>query len=370
MQARAAVSTGDGDFSIVDIEVQSPGSGEVLVELQASGVCHTDHDSLSWEQTHVIGHEGAGVVLECGAGVSSVAPGDHVLLNWAIPCGRCQQCARGNQHLCDYQSPVTRITKHGGHAAAERSTYQGQPIERSFNLGTLSTHTVVLEAAVVKIAKDIPFSSACIVGCGVMTGYGSVINAAKVEAGSTVTVLGAGGVGLNAIQAARVAGAREIVAVDINAQRLEFARQFGATQIYQADPSDKGLRQAAAEIRQQFDGFGTDYAFECTAVPALGDAPLAFIRNAGTAVAVSGIEEVIAFDAELFEWDKIYINTLYGKCKPSIDFPRIFDLYKKKQLLLDELVTQTYSLDNLESAFADMLAGRNAKGVILLGDSR
>ena len=155
-----------------------------------------------------------------------------------------------------------------------------------------------------------------------------------------------------------------IIAVDVNPQRLEMARQFGATHILLADRSDTGLRKAARQVKEMTQGRGADYAFECTAVPELGAAPLAMVRNAGTAVQVSGIEQEIAFDMNLFEWDKVYINPLYGKCRPRIDFPKLVDLYDKGDLLLDEMVTRTYPLEQLGQAFDDLLAGKNAKGVI------
>lgn len=209
------------------------------------------------------------------------------------------------------------------------------------------------------------FASAAIVGCGVMTGYGSVVNAAKVKTGSSVVVLGTGGVGLNVIQGARIAGANKIIAVDINPLRLEMAKEYGATHVILAEKSDKGLINTAKIVKTMTNGRGADYAFECTAIPELGAAPLAMIRNAGMAVQVSGIEQEITIDMNLFEWDKIYINPLYGKARPQIDFPILQDLYVKGDLILDKMVTRTYALDDLAQAFADMHAGKNAKGVIV-----
>jgi S-(hydroxymethyl)glutathione dehydrogenase/alcohol dehydrogenase len=211
---------------------------------------------------------------------------------------------------------------------------------------------------------DIPFPSAAIVGCGVMTGYGSVVNAAKVKTGTSVVVLGTGGVGLNVIQGARIAGAAKIIGVDINPLRLEMAKKYGATHTVLAHRNDTGLLEAAKIIKSMTQGRGADYAFECTAIPELGAAPLAMVRNAGMAVQVSGIEQEILIDMNLFEWDKIYINPLYGKCRPQIDFPILQEFYAKGDLILDEMVTQTYPLSALEQAFADMHAGKNAKGVI------
>jgi len=208
-------------------------------------------------------------------------------------------------------------------------------------------------------------SSASIISCGVMTGYGSVVNTAKLDAGSSAVIIGTGGVGLNAIQGARISGASKIIAIDINAERLEMAKQFGATHTILADKNDVGLINASEKVKTLTNGRGADYAFECTAVPALGAAPLAMVRNAGTAVQVSGIEEEITIDMSLFEWDKTYINPLYGKCRPQIDFPKLVNLYHKGDLLLDEMITQTYPIENLQQAFDDMLSGKNAKGVIV-----
>ena len=368
IDGRAAVGDGVGGFSIEPVVVQAPGRDEVLLELKASGVCHTDWDSLSWGRRVVLGHEGAGVVLAVGEGVTSVKAGDAVVLNWAIPCGTCYPCERGSRHICENHNQVTAGDYMQGHSALDRTLWRGVGVERSFNLGTLSTHAVVRKEAVSLIPQQMSFAAASIIGCGVMTGFGSAVNAARVEADSSVVVLGAGGVGLNVIQGCRVQGAGSIIAIDLHPKRLEWARDFGATDTLLADRDDVGLLGAAAEIRSRTGGRGADYAFECTAVPALGAAPLAMIRSGGTACQVSGIEQEIAVDMELFEWDKVYLNPLYGMCDPARDIPRILTHYQRGELLLNELVTQTYSLDQLGAAFDAMHAGENAKGVILLGD--
>jgi len=366
IQCKAAVADGQGGFSMQTIAVADPIGDEVLVQIKASGICHTDWDSQSWGKALVMGHEGAGVVLKVGPQVKSIQVGDPVMLNWAIPCYDCFQCQEGNQHICERNSAVTAGNKLSqGHATFESTRYHGEPIERAFSLGTMSEYTLVREAACVKIGVNMPFSSAAIVGCGVMTGYGSVINAAKVRAGSSVVVLGTGGVGLNVIQGARIAGAGKIIAIDVNPVRLEMALEYGATHSILADKADTGLLQAAQVVKTMTQGRGADYAFECTAIPELGAAPLAMVRNAGTAVQVSGIEQEIVIDMNLFEWDKVYINPLYGKCRPQIDFPILQALYAKGDLLLDEMVTRTYPLEELAQAFADMHAGKNAKGVIV-----
>ncbi len=356
MKAKAAIGNGNGEFAFGDIEVGDPVGSEVLVRIQAAGVCHTDWDSLSWGRPIVLGHEGAGVVEAVGSDVESLSVGDSVLLNWAIPCGHCFQCQRGNQVHCEDHPTVPE----------ERTFHNGRPLERSFHLGTMSTLTVVPEEAATRIEVRIPFTSASIVGCGVMTGVGSVLNAARVEPGSSVAVLGTGGVGLNVIQGAKIAGAGKIIAVDTKESKLEMARDFGATHSVKADPNDTGLLKAAEEVKEMTDGRGADYAFECTAIPELGAAPLAMVRHCGTAVQVSGIEQEITIDMNLFEWDKVYINPLYGKCRPKIDFPRLLNFYREGRLKLDELVTRTYALEDLDKAFHDMHEGLNAKGVLII----
>lgn len=368
IKGKAIIADGQGNFNLETITIHSPQNDEVLVEIKAAGVCHTDYDSYKqWAKPFIMGHEGAGVVLEVGKKVGSVQAGDHVILNWAIPCGHCFQCDLGNENICENHSPVTNSESLSeGHVPLSRTTFRGEGIERSFNLGTMSTHTVVKEAAVFKMEETIPFASASIIGCGVMTGFGSVVNTAKVEEGTSVVVLGAGGVGLNVIQGARISKAKKIIAVDINKDRLEMSKFYGATHLIQASKEDQGLMEAAEKVKNITENRGADYAFECTGIPSLGAAPLAMIRNAGTAVQVSGIEEEITIDMNLFEWDKIYINPLYGKCRPSIDFPKIINHYQKGELLLDEMITQSYDITQLKKAFSDMLTGKNAKGVIMI----
>lgn len=369
MKAKAAITDGKGSFTIEEIEVVDPQADEVLVEVKAAGICHTDWDSQSWGKPLVLGHEGSGVVKTVGPNVTHVAPGDRVLLNWAISCGACFQCRIGNHSLCEKHSPVAGVDPLGGHAHLEGTRHNGEPIQRSFNIGTMASLTLVRKEAVVKIDVDIPHASACIVGCGVMTGYGSVVNCAKVQAGTTVAVIGTGGIGLNVIQGARIAGATRIIALSRKTSRLETAKRFGATHTIQTQPDDRQLTCAAEEVKALTDGRGADYAFECTAVPQLGAAPLAMVRHGGQALQLSGIEQEITIDMNLFEWDKTYLNPLYGKCCPEIDFPRIFKLYEKGDLLLDEMVTQTYPLEDLGRAFEDMHKGVNSKGVLLLDDA-
>lgn len=365
MKTKAAIADGKGKFSLEEIEVSSPLEGEVLVEIKAAGICHTDHASLNWKRPLVMGHEGAGVVRQIGPGVTHVKPGDRVVLNWAIPCNHCFQCRRGMAVLCEESKPAYVMERSKGHAHPEGTKWRNQPLDRSFNIGTLSGLALVRAAAVTLIPDKVPFTSACIVGCGVMTGFGSAVNVARIEPGSSVVVIGVGGVGLNVIQGARIAGAGKVIAVARKAARLETARQFGATHTIQAQREDKELRAAAEDVFRLTDGRGADYAFEATAVPELGFSPLLFVRNGGMALQLSGINDPVRVEMPWFMWDKTYITPLYGQCVPERDFPRIFEHYLKRELLLDEMVTRTYPLEKLGEALDDMLEGRNSKGVIL-----
>ncbi|WP_440875961.1 Zn-dependent alcohol dehydrogenase [Thalassotalea sp. PLHSN55] len=368
-KTNAVISNGKGEFYLTTIDVGEPQANEVRVKIKAAGICHTDWDSIQhWNKDFIVGHEGAGIIDAIGENVSHLAIGDKVIFNWAIPCGECFQCNEGNLHICEKNSPVCGCELEG-HAHIESSQHNHTPIERSFHLGTMSEYAVVKSQAVVKINSDISFAAAAIVGCGVMTGWGSVVNAAKVDVGSSVCIIGCGGVGLNAIQAAKQSGAAKIIAIDINEQRLAQAKSFGATHGVIATKADSDFKNVANEVKALTQGRGADYAFECTAIPALGSAPLALIRNAGTAVQVSGIEQRIDFDCELFEWDKIYINPLYGMCNPERDFNKILSLYNNNQMKLEELVTKTYTLATLQQGFDDMLNGRIAKGVVIIDET-
>ncbi|TYK67241.1 alcohol dehydrogenase catalytic domain-containing protein [Colwellia echini] len=367
IEAKAIISNGQGKFELTTVKVGKPAIGEVRVKIKAAGICHTDWDSIqNWNKSFIVGHEGAGEIECIGEGVSGLKIDDKVILNWAIPCGKCFQCREGNLHICEQNSPVCGCGL-SGHAHIESTSHQESPIERSFHLGTMCEYVVVKAEAVVKIESDISYSAAAIVGCGVMTGWGSVVNAAKVTVGSSVSVIGCGGVGLNVIQAAKQSGAAKIIAIDINEDRLELAKEFGATHGVIAEKEDADFIKVKAQVKALTNGRGSDYAFECTAIPALGSAPLALVRNAGTAVQVSGIEQRVDFDCELFEWDKIYINPLYGMCNPERDFDRILKLFDNGDMKLEELVTKTYTMENFADGLDDMLNGRIAKGVITIG---
>jgi Zn-dependent alcohol dehydrogenase len=336
----------------------------VLVEIKAAGICHTDHASLSWKRPLVMGHEGAGVVRAVGPEVGHVKPGDAVILNWAIPCGRCYQCSQGRAVLCEESKPAYVMERSGAHAHPAGTTWNGRAVDRSFNIGTLASLTLVRAAAVTALPGRVPFESAAIVGCGVMTGFGSAVNVARVYPGSSVAVIGCGGVGLNIIQGARLNAADRIIAIDLRDTSLEQARRFGATHTILAEPADREFERLSEEVKRLTFGRGADYAFEASAVPAVAFAPLRLVRNGGMALQVSGINDPVSVPMPWFMWNKTYVTPLYGDCVPARDFPRIFEHYRAGELKLDELVTRTYPLDDLGGAIEDMLAGRNAKGVI------
>lgn len=366
MKSLSAIADGQGRFFLDEIEVGEPLGREMIVDIRAAGLCHTDHASLNWKRPLVMGHEGAGVVRAVGAEVARFKPGDAVVLNWAIPCGSCFQCSRGQAVLCEVSRPAYVMSPSAAHAHAAGSLWRGAPIDRSFNLGTLSSHALVREEAATLIPEGVPFASACIVGCGVMTGWGSAINIAKIEPGAAVAVIGCGGVGLNVIQGARIAKAGAIIALDLHQESLDRARSFGATHCLQTSIKDEQLAEASEKVKALTSGRGVDYVFEATAAPRLAAAPLRMVRNGGMALQLSGINDPVTIEMPLFMWNKTYVTPLYGGCVPDRDFPRIFDGYLRGELLLDQLVTRVYNLNELGEAFEDMLAGRLAKGVVVL----
>lgn len=354
--ARALIAAEDRTFSLETIELGDPGEGEVLIRIDASGVCHTDVDLLNRGFLHAMGHEGAGEIISCGPAVEGLSPGDRVALNWAIPCKRCYQCTRGRFNLCEARPRIE----------AEKRTLGGKSIPASFGLATLASHTLVPAAAVVPLETEIPPASAALLGCCVMTGFGSATNVADIRPDTTVVVIGTGAVGLFVVQGAVQQGAQTIVAVDVNPARLEFAKRLGATHSVQASAADEGLLEAAGAIRELL-GRPADIAFECSAVPSLAASPLAMICNGGTAIAVSGFEEVVPIDMRLFEFDKTYINPLYGGCNPEKDFPALLSCYQAGSLKIDELITRTYPLtrEGLALAIEAMRTGTNTKSVLI-----
>lgn len=361
----AVIADGDGHFVVDVVEVDPPGPGEVRVTMAAAGVCHTDHASLRWPGPLVMGHEGAGHVEAVGEGVDGIAVGQPVLLNWAIPCGNCFQCARGADTLCErtHERDVARLGNSRAHAGGTR--WRGRAVERSFHLGTFARHALVRAEAVTPLPPGLPLELACILGCAVMTGVGSAVNVAAVLPGDSVAVLGCGGVGLNVVQGARIAGARTILAIDRVPARLDLAARLGATHVLSTE-GDPDHARLLADVRGLTDGRGVDHAFEATGLPALAFLPLQLVRNGGNALQVSGAHGPATLQLTDLFWNKRYMAPLYGGCVPARDFPRLYDWHAQGLLELAPLVSHRYRLESLDHAFADMLGGRSTKGVLLL----
>ncbi|MGA0586509.1 alcohol dehydrogenase catalytic domain-containing protein [Dyella sp. KRB-257] len=364
VRGRAIIADGEGRFAIDTIEIDPPGPGEVRVAITAAGVCHTDHASLHWPGPLVMGHEGAGYAESIGEGVEGLQIGQPVLLNWAIPCGHCFQCERGAASLCErtLELDVPRLGSSRAHAGATR--WRGRPVERAFHLGTFAHYTLVRAEAVTPLPATLRLDVACILGCAVMTGVGSAVNVAAVAPGDTVAMLGCGGVGLNVIQGARIAGARTIVAIDRVPARLERARALGATHTLAPHEGDHDHARLIAEVRALADGHGVDHAFEATGVPTLAFLPLKLARNGGNALQLSGAHGPAPLELTDLFWNKRYLAPLYGGCVPARDFPRLFGWIGEGRLEVDALISHRYPMDALESAFDDMLQGRSTKGVL------
>ncbi len=342
---------------IEDLDMEEPAQGEVLVKLGASGVCHSDWHVVKGEWTHhplptVLGHEGAGVVEATGPGVTNVKPGDHVILSWKANCGLCEACQKGWPNVC--YSPME--------SPKYRRRSDGATVNRLAHLGTFAAYATVPEIAAVPIDRDVPFGQAALVGCGVTTGVGAAINTARVQPGTTVAVFGAGGVGLNCMQGAEIAGATTIIAVDILDNKLDMAMEFGATHAVNASREDP-----VARIMDLTGGLGAHYAFEAIG---LVEAPfvqsIQCTRRRGVTVWVGHAPEEtpVTIDARELMQEKTVIGSMYGTARPQIEFPRLLALYKAGKLRLDELITRTYPLDEADAAFEALGRGEVARSVL------
>lgn len=332
---------------------------QVRVRLMASGVCHSDWHIVKGEWVDVnrppviLGHEGAGVIEEVGAAVRKVKVGDHVVLSWMRNCGICEMCQVGYSNLCE---------EPWDHRAQPMFPESGRPMKRMNALGTFSTETIVPEDIAIPIDREIPFAQASLVGCGVMTGVGAALNTAQVQAGKSVAVFGCGGVGLNVIQGAAIAGAEPIIAVDIRDNKLALGMQFGATHTVNSAQTDP-----VEAIRELTHGKGAHYAFEAIGlVPEPYKQAILCTRRRGVTVFVGhGPDNMpIDFDCKILGPEKMVIGSMYGSCNPRIDFPRIFSLYKAGKLKLDELVTRVYPLEEVNEAFDALGKGEVARSVL------
>ncbi len=367
------------DWKVEDITLDAPKAGEVLVKLAASGLCHSDEhlvtgdmvmppeiqELMGIEQLPIIGgHEGAGEVVEVGPGVTSLKPGDHVALSFIPACGRCPSCARGRQHLCDLGAfllagrQVTDMT-------ARHHMLDGTDLGIMCCVGTFSPYTVVSEATAVKIDDDIPLDKAALVGCGVTTGWGSAVNAAKVEPGETVVIVGCGGIGINAVQGAVMSGARFVVVVDPVPFKREQALLFGATH------TAASLEEAAELVGQITWGQMADKAIITTGVAegAMIGPVMGLVAKGGRCV-VTAVANVLAGDVSLNLFDlamqrKELVGCIFGNANPRRDIPRLLRLYMDGKLKLDELVTNTYDLKDVNQGYQDMRDGKNLRGMLV-----
>jgi S-(hydroxymethyl)glutathione dehydrogenase/alcohol dehydrogenase len=349
-------------LKIETIELKPPRADEVLVKVAASGICHTDLSVVQARLPHpppvVLGHEAAGIVEEVGSAVTHLTPGDHVVMSAIPSCGRCFYCLAGESHLCEagIQSMIN-----GLEYIFEKD---GVAISRFAGVASFSERTVVRGPAAIKIPKDVPLDKACLVGCGVITGVGAVVNTARVRPGQTVAVFGCGGVGLNVIQGAVLCGAATIIAVDLLDKKLQWATQFGATHTLNAG----SVGNVAEAIRSLTSGVGADIAFEVIGMPAVIAQCLASVRRGGKVVMVGapGFGEELTVPAAIIPLEgKSIIGTLLGSANMHHDIPKLLDLYMKKKLKLDELISRRITLDEVNSAFEWMEKGEVARSVIV-----
>jgi len=358
---KAVVVDALNEFSVQELSIDPPKAGEVKLKMVATGVCRSDYSVITGtipaELPMVMGHEGAGIVTEVGDGVEGLSPGDHVVLSFVPNCGECFYCEHEQAFLC---------TANGGNFGTmfdgtSRVHRGDEDLKVMTNLGCMAEECVVPDISCIKINETIPMSSAALIGCGVMTGVGAALNAARVQPGSTAAVFGCGGIGLSAIQGARIAGASQVVAVDTLEHKLEMARKFGAT--HTASPDD-----AQELILELTEGRGVDYSFEAVGIGALMQIAEAATRPGGTCtvIGVGNLEDQFVLSPFALPISAKRIQgTMYGNCNPATDFPRLLDFYRSGQLDLDGMITKTYTIDEAPQAFADLQAGDNARGVIL-----
>ena len=343
--------------SVEEIQVRDPGPGEVRIALKAAGLCHSDlsviDGTIPYPVPVVLGHEGAGFVDAVGSGVTSVKEGDAVIVSTLAHCGRCVACEQGRPTECrNAPSPKD----------AHPFTVRGKPAFQFANASVFTEKTVVREQGAIPIDPRVPFDRAALIGCGIMTGFGAVVNRAKVQTGSTMAVFGVGGIGLNCVQGGVMAGAAKIIAVDVMPQKLEWARRFGATHTIDSRSADP-----VAAIKDLTAG-GADYSFECVGNVAVIKQALEALGPGGalTIVGVPKVGTTYEFVVHALYQNKSIHGCRYGAARPQRDFPMLADLYLNGRLKIDELITRHYALDDFDRALDDLRAGNLARGVFAM----
>ncbi|MBL6427243.1 MAG: S-(hydroxymethyl)glutathione dehydrogenase/class III alcohol dehydrogenase [Maritimibacter sp.] len=375
MKTRAAVATQAGKpLEIMDVNLAGPKAGEVLVEIKATGICHTDEFTLSGADPEglfpaILGHEGAGVVVEVGEGVTAVKPGDHVIPLYTPECRECYSCTSGKTNLCT----SIRATQGQGvmpDGTSRFTTLDGDPILHYMGCSTFSNHTVLPEIALAKVREDAPFDKICYIGCGVTTGIGAVINTAKVEIGATAVVFGLGGIGLNVIQGLRLAGADMIVGVDINPSKKEMAEKFGMTHFVNPKELDEDIVPYLVNLTKRRGDLigGADYTFDCTGNTtvmrqALESAHRGWGESIIIGVAAAGAE--ISTRPFQLVTGRVWKGTAFGGAKGRTDVPKIVDWYMDGKIEIDPMITHTMPLDEINTGFDLMHKGESIRSVVL-----
>ncbi|MFB7368128.1 Zn-dependent alcohol dehydrogenase [Streptomyces hydrogenans] len=356
---RAAVLPAVGaPLEITGIELPEPGPGQVRIRLAAAGVCHSDlslsNGTMRVPVPAVLGHEGAGTVVSVGEGVTHVVPGDGVVLNWAPSCGACHPCSLGEVWLC--------VNALNGAANVHARAADGRELHPGLNVAAFAEETVVAASCVLPVPERVPLTDAALLGCAVLTGWGAVHHAARVRQGETVAVFGVGGVGLATLQAARIAGASTIVAVDVSPEKEELARAAGATEYVVASET------TAREIRKLTGGHGVDVAVECVGRAVTIRTAWESTRRGGrtTVVGIGGKDQQVSFNAlEIFHWGRTLTGCVYGNSDPAVDLPVIAGHIRDGRFDLGALVTERITLDGIPGAFDAMLAGKGGRALVV-----
>ena len=369
MKTRAAVAfEAKKPLEIVELDLEGPKAGEVLVEIMATGICHTDAYTLDGFDSEgifpsILGHEGAGIVREVGAGVTSVKAGDHVIPLYTPECRQCKSCLSGKTNLCT----AIRATQGKGLMpdGTTRFSYKGQPIYHYMGCSTFSNFTVLPEIAVAKIREDAPFQTSCYIGCGVTTGVGAVVNTAKVQVGENVVVFGLGGIGLNVIQGAKMVGADKIIGIDINPDREEWGRKFGMTHFINA--AGKSRDEQVAEILALTDG-GADYSFDATGnTEVMRTALECCHRGWGESIIIGVAEAGKEVSTRPFQLvtGRVWKGTAFGGAKGRTDVPKIVDWYMNGKIEIDPMITHVLTLEEINKGFDLMHEGKSIRSVVV-----